>query len=152
MHAQLKGERNARSFGGFDHIDCRVRSLADVERFYDALMPALGFPDKRFCQVDEAGTWNYVSAEQSYNAVEYYERAQSNGAGHFIGFIEHNDHNPGLTRIAFRADRKRIFELMALLPEIGARNVECSEDMERYAAVFFEDAGGTKLEIVSRER
>ncbi|MEO6835078.1 MAG: hypothetical protein ABI231_04120 [Candidatus Tumulicola sp.] len=66
----------------------------------------------------------------------------------FIGFIEKNDHVAGATRIAFRVEPARMFEL--LLPRIGAHKVERSEDIATYPAIFFEDACGTKLEIVAR--
>ena len=32
----------------FDHIDLRVRSLAEAKAFYAVLLPALGFPT--FCE------------------------------------------------------------------------------------------------------
>ena len=32
----------------FDHIDLRVRSLAEAKAFYSAFLPAIGFPD--FCE------------------------------------------------------------------------------------------------------
>ena len=42
-------------------------------------------------------------------------------------------------------------ELIALLGKIGATNIEPSDTMETYPAVFFEDPGGTKLELIGRE-
>ena len=42
-------------------------------------------------------------------------------------------------------------ELIALLGRIGAVNIELSETMETYPAVFFEDPAGTKLELIGRE-
>lgn len=138
------------AFAGFDHVDCRVRSLAAVESFYDALMPELGLPHKRFCYVDDAGEWHEVTAEHRYNTIEFYEAAQPNRATFFMGIIERPDHVASATRIAFRVDRPRLLELEALLPEIGARNVERDENFEDYPAIFFEDPAGTKLEIVAR--
>ncbi|HVA33848.1 MAG TPA: VOC family protein [Candidatus Baltobacteraceae bacterium] len=139
-----------RRFEGFDHVDCRVRSLAAVETFYDRLMPELGLPNKRYAYVDEAGEWNEVSSEHAYNAVEYYERAPASETSSFMGFIEQPNHEPGLTRVAFRVERTRLFELESLLAQIGARQLERSEDIEAYPAVFFEDPTGTKLELVAR--
>ncbi len=138
-------------FRGFDHVDCRVRSLALVELFYDALMPELGLPQKRYCYVDVSGDWHEASVNDRYNAIEFYERSRPGRANCFMGLIERTDHDPGQTRIAFRVDRARLIELEALLLKLGARNVERSEDMAQYPAIFFEDPGGTKLEIVSRE-
>lgn len=139
-----------RSFEGFDHIDCRVRSLAAVESFYDALMPELGLPQKRFSYVDEAGDWHDISSDRHYNTVEYFERSQPGGTPFFFGVIEQPGHDPGLTRIAFRVERARMLELEGRLAAMGARNVERSEDLEAYPAVFFEDPAGTKLELVAR--
>jgi hypothetical protein len=38
------------------------------------------------------------------------------------------------------------------LRELGAREIEFSEDMDTYPALFFEDPGGTKLELCARNR
>ena len=138
------------AFEGFDHIDCRVRSLAAVEAFYDALMPELGLPQKSFAYVDAQGEWHEISGEHGYNTVEYTERPTPGQAPCFFGLIERADHQPGYTRIAFRVGFDRMFELERLLERIGARNVERSEDLDSYPAVFFEDPQGTKLELVAR--
>ena len=137
-------------FAGFDHLDCRVRSLAAVESFYDALMPELGLSRKRFSYVDDAGDWHEASADHRYNTIEFFEEAQPDRATFFMGIIERPDHVPGATRIAFRVERARLMELEAFLREIGARNVERSDDFEAYPAIFFDDPGGTKLEVVAR--
>jgi catechol 2,3-dioxygenase-like lactoylglutathione lyase family enzyme len=137
-------------FEGFDHIDCRVQSLAAVESFYDALMPELGLPNKRFAHVDADGEWHEISTERAYNTVEYFERPQPGETPFFFGVIERAEHEPGLTRIAFRVERARMMELEKLLPSMGALNVERSGDLEAYPAVFFEDPQGTKLELVAR--
>ncbi|HZZ00962.1 MAG TPA: hypothetical protein VFE36_15485 [Candidatus Baltobacteraceae bacterium] len=140
-----------RRFEGFDHIDCRVRSLAAVESFYDALMPELGLPQKRFSYVDGDGEWHEISAERGYNTVEYFELQQPGRAPFFFGLIERADHEPGLTRTAFRVEPARMLELEGLLVSMGARNVERSADLEAYPAIFFEDPAGTKLELVARQ-
>jgi catechol 2,3-dioxygenase-like lactoylglutathione lyase family enzyme len=137
-------------FAGYDHVDCRVRSLAAVEAFYDALMPELGLPRKRFSYVDDSGEWHEASADHRYNAVEFFEEANPDRATFFVGFIERGDHVPGATRVAFRVERSRLLEIESLLERIGARLVERSADFEEYPAVFFEDPAGTKLEIVAR--
>jgi hypothetical protein len=138
------------AFAGFDHVDCRVRSLATVEPFYDALMPELGLPRKRFSYVDDAGDWHEASSEHRYNTVEFYEEAQPDRATFFMGLIERPDHVPGATRIAFRVARDRLIEIESFLREIGARNVERADDFEEYPAIFFEDPVGTRLEVVAR--
>ena len=127
-----------------------MRSLAAVESFYDALMPELGLPQKRFSYVDDAGEWHEISSENRHNTVEYFERTQPGRTPFFFGLIERPDHQPGLTRIAFRVEHDRMLELEGRLAAMGARNVERSEDLEAYPAVFFEDPQGTKLELVAR--
>ena len=136
-------------FEGFDHIDCRVRSLAAVESFYDALMPELGLPQKGFAYVDDHGEWHEISGEHAYNAIEFFERPQPGRTPFFFGVIERADHETGLTRVAFRLERARMLELADRLEPMGARRVERSED-PAYPAVFFEDPLGTKLELVAR--
>jgi catechol 2,3-dioxygenase-like lactoylglutathione lyase family enzyme len=136
-------------FEGFDHIDCRVRSLSAVEAFYDMLMPELGLPRKRYSFVDEAGEWHEVSSDRRYNTVEFQEQPSPGHAGFFIGFIERHDHQAGFTRIAFRVEHDRLLELERVLQQAGARNIERSEDPS-YPAIFFEDPAGTKLELVAR--
>lgn len=136
-------------FGGFDHIDTRVRSLAAVEPFYDVLMPALGLTEKRYANVDGGGDWHDGTA-QRHNAVEYYETARDGTVRHFIGFIEDREHVAGKTRIAFRVARDRFDALEKLVAAQGARDVERSADMEQYPAIFFADPAGTQLEFVAR--
>ncbi len=127
-----------------------MRSLAAVESFYDALMPELGLPQKRFSYVDVQGDWHEISSDHGYNTVEYFEQPQPGRTPFFFGLIERADHQPGLTRIAFRVEYDRMLALEGKLEPMGARNVERSEDPDAYPAVFFEDPGGTKLELVSR--
>ncbi len=138
------------AFLGFDHIDTRVRSLKAVEAFYDRLMPELGLPRKRTAHVDERGDWHEPSLDSPYNAVEYYEPKASGKVGFFIGLIEDTKMTPTLTRIAFRvAGPEELQRWHELLTTIGACNVEWSASQE-YPAIFFEDAAGTKLELVAR--
>ena len=103
---------------------------------------------RRTAFVDDAGEWFDAAPDGGYNAVEYYTRSVPNAASFFIGFIERSDHVPALTRIAFRVAAAR--EWPAQLHDVGACNVESSEDMTAYPAVFFEDPAGTRLEVVSR--
>ena len=135
-------------FLGFDHIDTRVSSLHLVERFYDRLMPLLGLTRKRFAHVDEHGDFLDVDERDRYDAVEYYAPRTPGAAAFFIGFIERADTPPTLTRIAFRVEN--IADWIEPLIEAGACNVESSEDMSEYPAIFFEDPAGTKLELVAR--
>ena len=136
-------------FYGFDHIDCRVRSLAAVETFYDELMPVIGLTEKRYAYVDSDGVWH--TEFDAYNAIEYFEPQHPTKPRRFFGLIENPLHRNNDTRIAFRVEYKRMNELIALLGKIGAASLELSDQMETYPAVFFEDPAGTKLELIGRE-
>jgi hypothetical protein len=138
-------------FLGFDHIDVRVRSLPAVEPFYDRLLPELALPRKGHAHVDAAGAWHEAGDERAANAAEYYEAAASTDPPRFIGFIEDPAMTPTATRIAFRVGARDELEgWETKLREFGARNVERSEDMDGYPALFFEDPAGTKLELCAR--
>ncbi|MBV8152068.1 MAG: hypothetical protein JO101_04540 [Candidatus Eremiobacteraeota bacterium] len=137
-------------FLGFDHIDTRVASLTKVESFYDRLMPMLGLTRKRSCFVDASGEWHVRQAGEGYNTVEYYTPAIAGEASFFVGFIERSDHPTTFTRIAFRVERGSLERWLDVLRELGAREIELSDDMSGYPAIFFEDPGGTKLELVAR--
>jgi catechol 2,3-dioxygenase-like lactoylglutathione lyase family enzyme len=139
------------NFGGFDHVDVRVKSIAAVEAFYDTLMPALGLPRKRRAFVDAQGDWHSMSPDQTTNVIEYYEPEGITRPAHFLGFIEDPHMQPSQSRIAFRlppgADWRAFLDL---LPAIGARNIEVSADLQHYPALFFEDPAGTRLELCWR--
>jgi catechol 2,3-dioxygenase-like lactoylglutathione lyase family enzyme len=138
-------------FLGFDHVDTRVRSLAAVEAFYDKLMPEIGLPDKDCHNVDAAGVWSRAKPGESYNTVEYHEKAADGRPAHFMGLIEDPAMKAVSTRIAFRvASISELDRWVALLGRIGACNIEPSASFEDWPAVFFEDPAGTKLEIVAR--
>lgn len=137
-------------FLGFDHIDTRVTSLAKVESFYDRLMPLLGFTAKKLSYVDDNGEWSAPRADGTYNTAEYFTAGTNGEASFFVGFIERADTASTFTRIAFRVDDVTDPKWMTTLRELGAKNIEPSDDMSAYPAVFFEDPAGTKLEIVSR--
>jgi catechol 2,3-dioxygenase-like lactoylglutathione lyase family enzyme len=120
----------------YDHVDHRVRSIARVRAFYDALMPALGYAD----------------VHAGRRAVEYYSAQESN---QFFGIHEHAGHAPSDTRVAFAAaTRAQVDRIGALLHSIGARAIEGPEDCldytQPYYAVFFEDPEGNKLEVCCR--
>jgi len=137
-------------FGGFDHLDVRVRSLGAVEAFYDRLMPQLGLPRKRLAVVDEHGDWREPSDDHPYNVIEYYEPSVSGTTAHFIGFVEDAAMIPTRTRIAFRvASPAELERWSSRLLELGALAVEPSASPD-YPALFFEDPAGTKLELVAR--
>jgi catechol 2,3-dioxygenase-like lactoylglutathione lyase family enzyme len=136
-------------FYGYDHVDCRVRSLAVVESFYDELLPEVGLTEKRYAYVDPDGQWH--DQFDTYNAIEYFEEAHPTKPRRFFGIIENPLHRNNETRIAFRVAHQRLDELIALARRLGAVSLELNDDMERYPSAFFEDPGGTKLELIGRE-
>ena len=134
-------------FLGYDHVDCRVRSLLAVESFYDDLMPVIGLTEKRYAYVDGDGNWN--KEFDRYNAIEYYEPEHPTKPRRFLGLIESPLHRNNETRIAFRVMVDQIAMLTQMLERIGAQQIEESDNPE-YPAVFFEDPAGTKLELIGR--
>ncbi len=140
-----------RQFLGFDHVDTRVKSLNAVEAFYDRLMSELGLPRKRLSHVDRLGEWHSPSDDRPYNTAEYFEEASAPEVARFIGFVEDTKMVPTLTRIAFRVQAPLdAGHWQSFLSSIGAANIEPSAS-DDYPAIFFEDPGGTKLEICARK-
>ena len=137
------------TFFGYDHVDARVRSLAAVEPFYDALMPEIGLPDKRNSYVDSSGEWH--EEFDTYNAISYHEEPHPTKPTRFFDLVESPLHRNNETRIAFRVERNRLSELAALLERAGAENLDTSDMNSDYPAIFFEDPLGTKLELIGRE-
>ncbi len=122
----------------FDHVDMRVRNLAEAKLFYDQLMPALGFHNSY-------GTTLGIA----------FESASAHPKPEFFGIIEDLDHRPSATRIAFWADSTQAVDRVAeLLKLSGARNIEgpifCPEYSPSYYAVFFDDPSGNHFEVCCR--
>lgn len=122
----------------FDHIDLRVREMAAVEKFYEQLLPALGFSVK--CGDDECRTYQSPGEE----LVE------------FFCFTEDPQHQPNDTRIAFWASsRAEVDRLAEIVRQAGGLNLEgpevCRDYSPGYYACFFDDPSGNKLEICHRE-
>ncbi len=120
----------------YDHIDLRVRSLAEVRDFYTTLLPALGFTQ----QVEVEGWLQF-------------ESAGGDGTADFFGVTESSHHVANECRIAFWADSPSLVDqLAAIAVQAGARQVEGPGYQEGpgYYAVFFEDPNGNRLEICHR--
>jgi catechol 2,3-dioxygenase-like lactoylglutathione lyase family enzyme len=118
----------------FDHVDLRVRSLAESGGFYRALLPLLGFTER----VDIE---NWLQFE-----------AQGSDATEFFGVTEDPAHRPNRSRIAFWADsRERVDALTAELARIGAKHIEGPGfESASYYAVYFDDPSDNPLEICHR--
>ena len=122
----------------FDHIDLRVRSLAEARPFYAPVLPARGFP-----------TFGETPLGIAYDAIRGHPKPE------FIGLIEDPEHRPNATRIAFWAESKEEVERIAKIAvQAGARNVEgpmfCPEYSPTYYAAFFDDPSGNRLEVCCR--
>ena len=89
---------------GLDHADIRVPSLAAVEAFYDALLPALGLSRKSESHVGSDGEWVDVDVTHPRNVVEYHTPIVAGSPGWFVGFIEDPGMKPTATRVAFALD------------------------------------------------
>ena len=129
-----------------DHIDLRVPDLAAAAPFYEALLPALGFT----LRVAIEGWLQFEVPPDPASPASTAEPVATD----FFGVTEDPAHRPNATRIAFRAEsREKLDALAALLPHIGARNIE-GPDFEAadYYAVYFEDPFGNRLEICHRAR
>lgn len=118
----------------FDHIDLRVKKLAEVTAFYAALLPALGFSR----QVAVEGWFQFETDED--------------GVREFFGITESPSHVPNEIRVAFRAESRDAVDRIAGLARVsGAQNMEGPMDYEAgYYAAFFEDPSGNRLEICHR--
>jgi catechol 2,3-dioxygenase-like lactoylglutathione lyase family enzyme len=120
----------------YDHIDLRVRTLAEGRDFYEVLLPALGF----------------VRETRIPNWLQYEAAAPDDGAAAFFGVTESPGHVPNENRIAFWAESPaEVDRLAGIATSAGAQNIEGPgwED-ETYYAVFFEDPCGNLLEICYR--
>ena len=92
----------------YDHIDLRVRSLAEAHPFYETLLPALGFTRD-------------VRIEQWLQ----FEAAGADGATEFFGVTESSRHVANECRIAFWAESpSEVDRLAEIIVRAGARNVE----------------------------
>lgn len=122
----------------FDHVDLRVRDLAEARRFYDVLLPALGFTGFSTTPLGVA-----------------YEAAHDHPKPEFFGLIEDRGHVPNGTRLAFRVETSEQVDRVARLArQAGARGFEdaawCPEYSPTYYAVYFADPSGNRLEVCCR--
>ena len=120
----------------YDHVDLRVRSLAEARPFYEAFLPALGFT--RAVEIEGWLQFETVGGE---------------GVAEFFGVTESAHHVPNECRIAFWADsNSEVDRLADLVVQAGALRVEGPrfDEGSGYYAVFFDDPSGNRLEICHR--
>ena len=121
-----------------DHIDLRVKDIKVARRFYEKLLPEIGFTADR--SDPDWGTFYSAGGDQPSD---------------FFGFTEDRQHQPNGTRIAFWADtREEVDRIAKLVRDIGGQNLEgpeiCANYSPGYYAFFFEDPDGNKLEVCCR--
>jgi len=125
---------------GIDHLYLTVSDLDRSEKFYDVVMPIIGFRKNRF----------QLGAEPH---IQYFNR-------HF-GFVlrparaagPHNPYAPGLHHLCLRVDSEQ--DVHAAAGGLKAHNISVSEPRRYpeyapdYVAVFFNDPDGIRLEITN---
>jgi len=133
---------SAPTVGGVHHVFVTVNDLARSRRFYEALMPRLGYP----------GVWDYGGGASvgflGAGGSFWLKQADPRYAGDTF-----SKDRVGLCEIAFRAeDRAQVDALARDLQAWGGTILdpprEYPEYMPGYYAVFFADPDGIKLELV----
>src|SRR5262245_15337165 len=91
-----------------DHIDLRVRNLAEVRSFYETFLPALGF-----------------DRDAKIKGWLQYERSSEGKVTEFFGVTESPRHVPNENRIAFWAESvAEVDGLTKIVIRAGGRNIE----------------------------
>lgn len=123
-----------------DHIDLRVKNFSRAMKFYEKLLPALGF-----------------TVDRSNSGWAGFYAVGGDKTSAFFGFEEDRHHRPNGTRIAFWAEtRKEVDRLAKIVRKSGGKKLEgpelCRGYSPGYYACFFEDPDGNKLEICCRAK
>jgi catechol 2,3-dioxygenase-like lactoylglutathione lyase family enzyme len=127
---------------GLDHLYVTVSDFPRAERFYDAVMAALGFrkSDTRIAGEPHAHYFNPF--------FQYTIRPARDPAA------RHDPYAPGLHHVCFQvADEEAVREAQRRLLALGVAASEprlYPEYSPDYYATFFEDPDGIRLEIVAR--
>jgi catechol 2,3-dioxygenase-like lactoylglutathione lyase family enzyme len=133
-----------------DHVQITVKDLEESVRFYDKLMPLLGFDLNR-----KGG--GRVEAHD-FDVVEYVHDNITIGINsprkHFANEEVHRRKPGQLHHLAFRASNKADIDMLyPLIIEAGAEIVDppkyYPQHGEKYYALFFKDPSGIKLEIMN---
>ena len=118
-------------------MDLRVGDLAAAQRFYDALLPALGFTERYHGE-----TWKVWATTEALPGTAYF------------GVTESAAHTSNENRIAFWvASREDVERVAAVAREAGARDLSGPKEMPYgpgYYAAFFADPSGNRLEVYVR--
>lgn len=137
-----------------DHIHITVQDLARAERFYDALLPILGF-DLKFKERD-------ADPAHDYEIVEYHSAAFSFGIvsarSALAGQAVHRRRPGALHHLAFRANGPAaVDEAYARIARLPGARIRIPprfypEYCRDYYAFFFLDGEGIEYEVVSFDR
>lgn len=125
---------------GIDHIYVSVSDLKTSERFYDAVMTALGFRKNRFEIRGEAH-------------IQYYNRHFGYVLRPACSKTKHDAYAPGLHHLCFRVEDERAVRTAA--ERLKAASIKVSEPKfypeyaPDYFAVYFSDPDGLRLEITN---
>lgn len=125
---------------GIDHIYLSVSDLERSEKFYDVVMPILGFRKQAF-QLDGEQHIQYYNRHFGY----VLRPAQASNA--------HNPYAPGLHHFCLRVETAE--DVAAAATSLKAQNISVSEPRlfpeyaPDYYAAFFSDPDGLCLEITN---
>jgi hypothetical protein len=121
------------------HVDIHVRNIGTAQTLLDALAEHIGY--RRITDSDEPEEPGFVG----------YETAA--GGRPRFGLIPDPASLPGSTRLAFAVEtRGQVDAAAGIAREHGAMAIEgpgLHPEYGDYYAVFFEDAGGNKFEILA---
>lgn len=136
-----------------DHIHITVSNFERAEKFYDKLMPILGF-DLCNKEIDEV-------KEHEYKIIEYHHKNFSFGIVNPRQIFKNEEINrrkPGsLHHLAFHVDSS--FEVDKIYQQLKKMNVKIIHEPKLYPeycsdyyALFFKDCEGIEFEIVNFNR
>ena len=134
-----------------DHIEITVRDMTVAVRFYDKLLPLLGF---------DLGKRSSARIEQHEKHVVSYEHPRlgftiTSARHEFMGDTIHRRKPGSLHHLAFKApSRADVDRLHAEVKAIGATIVTAPREYPEYTpagyyAFYFKDPDGIKYEVVS---
>ena len=125
--------------GWLHHIDITVSDLAISTRFYDEVLPLMGF--RRIHDVPEGPMWAGERIEIGLQ-IAHLGHAQN-----------HDRYSPGLHHLAFGApDQPAVDRVYDALASLAVEILDAPAAYDRYSpgyyAVFFADPDGIKIEYV----
>lgn len=136
-----------------DHIQITVKNLDQAEKFYDSLMPILGFDLEK----KSKGT---VSAHE-FDVIEYVHPklifAINSPRSAFKNDDVHRRKPGSLHHLAFQAESQKMVDLLYnKIKHTGAEIINppmiYPQHGKNYYALFFKDLDGIKYEIVHEPR